>query len=79
MVARTEVELVDSACIAVRGSDIGGVELRCTLLTCIVVSEGGSVRFVGTCTGERKKRRIHEEESSTQSAVMRVAPSLRAS
>ena len=54
--ARTEVELVGSACIVVRGSGIGGVELRCTLVSCIVVSERRSGRFVRTCTA------VHKEE-----------------
>ena len=85
VVARTEVELVGSACIVVRGSGIGGVRLRCTLVSCIVVSEQTSVRFVRTCTvmhkeqKEGKGRRIQGGgEPSTQMALQ-VEPSLRAS
>ena len=85
VVARTEVELAGSACIVVRGSGSGGVRLRCTLVSCIVVSERRSVRFVRTCMEvhteekEGKERRIQGGgEPSTQSALQ-VAPSLRAS
>ena len=57
VVARTEVELVGSACIVVRGSGIGGVRLCCTLVSCIVVSERRSIRFVRTCTAVLKEGR----------------------
>ena len=57
VVARTEVELADSACIVVRGSGIGGVRLRCTLVSCIVVSEQRFIRFVRTCMAVLKEGR----------------------
>ena len=57
VVARTEVELVGSACIVVRGSGIGGVRLCCTLVSCIVVSEWRSIRFIRTCTAVLKEGR----------------------
>jgi hypothetical protein len=55
VVAWIEVEIVDIACIGVRGIDdgIGGVKLRCSLVYCIVVSERRSVPFV---------RAVHKEE-----------------
>lgn len=39
VVARTDIAFVGSACIVVRGSGIGGVRLRYSLVSCIVVSE----------------------------------------
>ena len=65
VVARTEVELVDSACIVVRGSGIGGVKLRCTLVSCIVVSERRSIRFVRTCTVMHKEQKEGKGKAHT--------------
>ena len=85
VVVRTEVELADSACIVVRGSGIGGVRLRCTLVSCIVVSERRSIAFVRTCMEahteekEGKEGRIHEGGELSTQLALQVGPSLRAS
>ena len=82
VVARTEVELADSACIVVRGTGIGGVRLNCTLVSCIVVSERRSVQFVRTRMEvhteekEGKKRRIQGGGEPSTQLALQVAPSL---
>ena len=82
MAARTEVELVGSACIVVRGSGSGGVRLRCTLVSCIVVSERRSVRFIRTCSEvhteekEGKDRRIQGAGEPSTQLALQVEPSL---
>ena len=76
--ARIDIELADSACIVVRGSGVEGVRLRCTLVSCIVVSEQTSVRFVRTCTVMHKeqkegKGKAHPGRGGTIDAVGRAS------